>query len=63
MVLDNLKEVVITPDFYEPALDPRYRDVLAHDGAVAPCRVRDPDRKSKIESDRVHAAGVAQDAL
>ena len=30
IVLDNLKEGVLTPDFYEPMLNPPYRDVLAH---------------------------------
>ncbi len=34
-----------------PTLNPLYRDVLAHYGALAlPCRVRDPDRKGKVES-------------
>jgi transposase len=51
VVLDNLKEGVLTPDIYEPALNPLYQDVLAHYGAIAmPCRVRDPDRKGKVES-------------
>jgi transposase len=51
VVLDNLKEAVLTPDVYDPALNPLYRDVLAHYGAVAlPCRVGDPDRKGKVES-------------
>ena len=51
VVLDNLKEGVLTPDVYEPALNPLYRDVLAHYGIVGlPCRVRDPDRKGKVES-------------
>jgi transposase len=30
VVLDNLKEGVLTPDVYDPALNPLYRDVLAH---------------------------------
>jgi len=56
IVLDNLKEGVLTPDIYEPALNPLYRDVLAHYGVVAlPCRVRDPDRKGKVESGVGHA--------
>lgn len=43
VVLDNLKEGVITPDIYEPELNPLYASVLAHYGAVAdPCRVADP---------------------
>ena len=55
-VLDNLKEGVLKPDVYDPALNPLYRDVLAHYGVVAlPCRVRDPDRKGKVESGVGHA--------
>ena len=51
IVLDNLKEGVLPPDVYDPALNPLYRDVLAHYGVVAlPCRVGDPDRKGKVES-------------
>ena len=47
VVLDNLREGVITPDIYDATLNPLYRDVLKHYGAVAlPCRVRDPDRKA-----------------
>jgi transposase len=46
VVLDNLREGVLSPDFYDPALNPLYRDVLAHYGVTAlPCKVRDPDRK------------------
>jgi transposase len=56
VVLDNLREGVITPDIYDPTLNPLYRDVLAHYGVVAlPCRVRDPDRKGKVESGVGHA--------
>ena len=55
IVLDNLKEGVLTPDFYDPALNPLYRDVLAQYGVVAlPCRVGDPDRKGKVESGIAH---------
>jgi transposase len=51
IVLDNLKEGVLTPDVYDPTLNPLYRDVLAHYGVVAlPCRVGDPDRKGKVEA-------------
>jgi len=51
IVLDNLREGVLTPDIYDPALNPLYRDVLAHYGVVAlPCRVGDPDRKGKVEA-------------
>ena len=51
VVLDNLREGVLKPDIYDPSLNPLYRDVLAHYGAVAlACRVGDPDRKGKVES-------------
>src|SRR3989441_1650909 len=51
VVPDNLKEGVLTPDVYDPTLNPLYRDVLAHYRAIAvPCRVGDPDRKGKVES-------------
>ncbi|HEY7290204.1 MAG TPA: IS21 family transposase [Vicinamibacterales bacterium] len=56
VVLDNLKEGVLTPDIYDPALNPLYRDVLAHYGVIAlPCRVGDPDRKGKVEAGVGHA--------
>ena len=56
VVLDNLKEGVLKPDVYDPALNPLYRDVLAHHGAVPlPCRVRDADRKGKVERSVGHA--------
>lgn len=56
VVLDNLKEGVLAPDFYDPGLNPLYRDLLKHYGAVAlPCRVRDPDRKGKVEAGVGHA--------
>jgi transposase len=56
IVLDNLREGVLLPDVYDPSVNPLYRDVLAHYGAVAlPCRVRDPDRKGKVEAGVGHA--------
>jgi transposase len=56
VVLDNLREGVLDPDIYDPTLNPLYRDVLTHYGAVAlPCRVQDPDRKGKVESAVGHA--------
>jgi transposase len=55
-VLDNLKEGVVVPDIYDPALNPLYRDVLRHYGVVAmPCRIKDPDRKGKVEAGVGHA--------
>jgi transposase len=56
VVLDNLREGVLTPDVHDPSLNPLYRDVLHHYGAVALlCRVRDPDRKGKVEAGVAHA--------
>jgi transposase len=56
VVLDNLREGVLSPDLYDPILNPLFKDVLAHYGAVAmPCRVKDPDRKGKVESGVGHA--------
>ena len=56
LVLDNLKEGVLSPDIYDPTLNPLFKDVLTHYGVVAmPCRVRDPDRKGKVESGVGHA--------
>lgn len=56
VVLDNLREGVLTPDIYDPTLNPLFKDVLAHYGVVAmPCRIKDPDRKGKVESGVGHA--------
>ncbi len=56
MVLDNLAEGVLKPDIYDPTINPVYADMLRHYGVVAmPCRVRDPDRKGKVESGVGHA--------
>jgi transposase len=56
VVPDNLREAVLSADIYDPGLNPLYRDVLAHYGVTAlPCRVRDPDRKGKVESGVGHA--------
>ncbi|HYC53715.1 MAG TPA: IS21 family transposase [Candidatus Binatia bacterium] len=68
VVLDNLREGVLTPDVHDPGLNPVYRDMLAHYGVVAlPCRVRHPDRKGKVESGVAHAqrklAGLRFDSL
>jgi transposase len=61
IILDNLREGVLVPDIYDPALNPLYRDVLAHYGAVAlPCRIQDPDRKGKVESGIGHAQRALQ---
>jgi transposase len=60
VVLDNLKEGVITPDLYEPELNPLYALVLAHYGVVAdPARVADPDRKGSVENAIQHTQNTA----
>jgi transposase len=59
VVLDNLREGVIQPDWYEPGLSPVYAALLAHHGVVAdPCRVRDPNRRGTVESSTQHAQGA-----
>jgi transposase len=56
VVLDNLREGVLSADIYDPGLNPLYRDVLGHYGVTAlPCKVRDRDRKGKVESSVAHA--------
>jgi transposase len=56
VVLDNLREGVLSPDIYDPALNPLYGDVLKHYGTIAlPCRAGDPDRKGKVERSVGHA--------
>ena len=48
VVLGNLREGVVGADLYHPTLNPVYRDVLAHYGAITmPYRVHDPNRKGK----------------
>ena len=60
VVLDNLKEGVITPDIYEPQLNRLYSMMLAHYGAVAdPARVRDPNRKGTVENAIQHTQATA----
>jgi hypothetical protein len=56
IVLDNLREGVATPDLYDASINPLYRDLLTHYGAVPlACRIQDPDRKGKVESGVGHA--------
>jgi transposase len=60
VVLDNLKEGVITPDLYAPELNPVYAALLAHYGVVAdPCRVGDPNRKGSVENAIQHTQDTA----
>ncbi len=60
VVLDNLKEGVLKPDLYEPALNPVYAAMLAHYEVVAdPARVRDPNRKGTVENAIGHTQSTA----
>jgi transposase len=60
VVLDNLKEGVITPDLYEPEINRLYGAVLAHYGVTAdPARVRDPNRKGTVENAIQHTQSTA----
>ena len=60
VVLDNLKEGVITPDLYEPELNAVYAATLAHYGVVAdPARVLDPNRKGTVENAIGHTQATA----
>ena len=59
VVLDNLKEGVLAPDIWDPVLNPLYAAVLKHYGVVGhACRVRDPNRKGKVERAVGHAQGT-----
>jgi transposase len=60
VVLDNLKQGVIKPDLYSPAINPVYAAMLAHYGAVADAaRVADPNRKGTVESAIQHTQSTA----
>jgi transposase len=48
---DNLKSGVTTPCFYDPELNPTYRDLATHYGtAVLPARPYRPKDKAKVEA-------------
>lgn len=60
VVLDNLKEGVLTPDIFEPELNRVYAAMLKHHGVVADAaRVRDPNRKGSVESAIQHTQSTA----
>lgn len=60
VVLDNLREGVITPDLYEPEINRLYAAMLEHYGVVAdPARVRDPNRKGTVENAIKHTQNTA----
>jgi transposase len=60
VVLDNLKQGVISPDLYEPQYNPVYTALLSHYNAAADAaRVADPDRKGAIEATIKHTQNTA----
>lgn len=51
IVPDNASALVRQPCFYEPTLNPSYRDLATHYGtAILPTRVRKPRDKAKVET-------------
>ncbi len=51
VVLDNLKAGLVKACFDEPQVQRAYRDCAEHYGfLIAPCRVREPQEKGKVES-------------
>ena len=51
LVIDNLKAAVTKADWYDPDLNPKFRDFLRHYGiACVPSRPYTPRHKGKIES-------------
>jgi transposase len=51
VVLDNLKAGVLTPDWFDPDLNPKLRSFAEYYGlAILPTRPRTPRHKGKIES-------------
>jgi transposase len=50
IVPDNLRTGVLRANWYEPGINPSYRDLAAHYGtAILPARVRKPRDKAKVE--------------
>lgn len=51
IVPDNLRAGVLRANWYEPGINPTYRDLAAHYGtAILPTRVRKPRDKAKVEA-------------
>ncbi len=51
VVLDNLKAGIVQACFEDPQVQRAYRDCAEHYGfLIAPCRVREPQEKGKVES-------------
>jgi transposase len=59
--LDNLKAAVLKADWFDPELNPKFRDFCRHYGVhVMPCRPQTPEHKGKVERG---VAYVRQNAL
>lgn len=55
VVVDNLKAAVARACFQDPEIQRAYRAAAEHYGfAIAPCRVRTPEHKGKVEQGGVH---------
>jgi transposase len=55
IVLDNLKAAIVRACQDEPQVQQAYRECAAHYGfLIAPCRVRTPQHKGKVEQGGVH---------
>ena len=55
MVIDNLKAAITKAVFDDPEVQSSYRECALHYGfRIAPCRVRTPQHKGKVEQGGVH---------
>lgn len=55
LVIDNAKCAVVKALFHDPVIQRAYRDCAEHYGfLIAPCRVRTPEHKGKVEQGGVH---------
>ena len=51
IVIDNLKAAIVTACFDDPVVQQAYRECAEHYGfLIAPCRVRTPQHKGKVEN-------------
>ena len=55
LVIDNLKAGIVKASFDDPLVQMTYRECAEHYGfLIAPCRVRMPEHKGKVEQGGVH---------
>jgi hypothetical protein len=55
LVIDNAKCAGVKAVFHDPVIQHAYRDCAEHYGfLIAPCRVRTPEYKGKVEQGGVH---------